>query len=62
MEKKHFKPQVAESFVAYIFENRHTSGPEKAWAEKTLSPTLAKAPERPIGAPTGVNVDEHGQA
>ena len=62
MEKKHFKPQVAESFVADIFENRHPSGPEKAWAEKTLAPTLAKAPERPIGAPTGVNVDEHGQA
>ena len=35
---------------------------EKNWAEKTLAPTLEKAPERPIGAPTGVNLDEHGHA
>ena len=35
---------------------------EKTWAEKTLAPTLEKSPERPIGAPTGVNLDEHGHA
>ena len=35
---------------------------EKDWAEKTLAPTLEKAPEKPIGAPTGINVDEHGDA
>ena len=35
---------------------------EKKWAEKTLAPTLEKSPERPIGAPTGVNLDEHGHA
>ena len=34
----------------------------KKWAEKTLAPTLEKSPERPIGAPTGVNLDEHGHA
>ena len=35
---------------------------EKQWAEKTLAPTLEKAPEKPIGAPTGTNLDEHGNA
>jgi methylmalonyl-CoA mutase, N-terminal domain len=62
MEKKPFKPQVGESPVADVFENRHPSEAEKNWAEKTLTPTIEKAPERPIGAPTGVNLDEHGNA
>src|SRR5438309_1861556 len=56
------KPQVAESPIDGVFENRHPSDAEKKWAEKTLAPTLEKAPERPIGAPTGVNRDEHGRA
>ncbi|MGA2855934.1 MAG: methylmalonyl-CoA mutase family protein [Candidatus Sulfotelmatobacter sp.] len=55
-------PQVADSPLADIFENRRPSESEKNWAEKTLAPTLEKAPERPIGAPTGVNLDERGQA
>ena len=62
MEKKASKPQVAENPVADVFENRHPSAAEKNWAEKTLAPTIEKAPERPIGSPTGINVDEHGQA
>ena len=62
MEKKQSKPQVAENPVADLFENCRSSDAEKNWAVKTLAPTLEKAPERPIGAPTGVNVDEHGQA
>src|SRR3954465_9350740 len=56
------KPQVAETPIADVFENRHPSDAEKKWAEKTLAPSLEKAPERPIGAPTGVNRDEHGHA
>jgi len=60
MEKK--KPHVAENPAADVFENRHPSDAEKNWAEETLAPTLQKAPERPIGAPSGVNVDEHGHA
>jgi methylmalonyl-CoA mutase N-terminal domain/subunit len=56
------KPRVAESPIAGVFENRHPSDAEKKWAEKILAPTLEKAPERPIGAPTGVNRDEHGHA
>ncbi|MGA8865325.1 MAG: methylmalonyl-CoA mutase family protein, partial [Candidatus Sulfotelmatobacter sp.] len=62
MHKRPLKPQVAESPIAEVFENRHPSAAEKHWAEKTLAPTLEKAPEQPIGAPTGVNLDEQGQA
>ena len=62
MEKKQSKPQVAESPVADVFENRHPSAAEKDWAENTLAPTIEKSPERPIGAPTGVNIDELGHA
>src|SRR5579863_789809 len=62
MPKKAPKPQVAESPVAEVFENRHPSEPEKEWSEKTLASTLEKNLERPIGAPTGVNLDENGHA
>jgi len=61
-EKKPTKPQVAESPVADAFENRHPTATEKQWVEKTLAPTLEKNPEQPIGASTGVNLDEHGHA
>jgi methylmalonyl-CoA mutase, N-terminal domain len=61
--KKPFsKPQVAENPNADVFDGRHPSDSEKQWAEKTLAPTLEKAPEKPIGKPTGVNIDEHGHA
>src|SRR6202163_1901021 len=53
---------VAESPIADVFEGRHPAASEKNWAEKTLAPTLHKAPENPIGAPTGTNLDEHGHA
>jgi methylmalonyl-CoA mutase N-terminal domain/subunit len=61
-EKKLPKPHVAESPIADVFENRHPSASEKNWAEKTLAPTIEKSPEQPIGASTGVNLDEHGHA
>jgi methylmalonyl-CoA mutase N-terminal domain/subunit len=54
---------LAESPVTDLFENgRRPSESEKQWAEKTLAPSLEKGPEKPIGAPTGVNADEHGHA
>ena len=54
---------VAESPVTDLFENgRHPSESEKQWAERTLAPTLEKAPENPIGAARGINLDEHGKA
>ncbi len=56
------KKSTAESPVSDVFEGRHPSESEKQWAESTLAKTLEKAPERPIGAPTGTNVDESGHA
>jgi methylmalonyl-CoA mutase N-terminal domain/subunit len=54
---------LSESPVNDLFEaGRHPSPSEKDWADKTLAPTLEKSPERPIGAATGVNVDENGSA
>src|ERR1700704_4286510 len=53
---------VVESPISDVFEGRHPAASEKDWAEKTLAPTLDKAPEKPIGAPTGTNLDEHGHA
>src|SRR5580700_10483198 len=53
---------VAESPISDVFEGRIPAASEKDWAEKTLVPTLDKAPEKPIGAPTGTNLDEHGHA
>ena len=60
-DKPH-KPNLAESPIQEVFEGRHPSASEKQWAENTLLPTLEKNPERPIGKPTGVNLDEHGHA
>jgi methylmalonyl-CoA mutase N-terminal domain/subunit len=61
LERK--KPSsVAENPIADVFEGRHPSESEKRWAETTLASTLEKAPEKPIGAPTDVNIDEHGNA
>ncbi|MBV9479363.1 MAG: methylmalonyl-CoA mutase family protein [Acidobacteria bacterium] len=56
------QPMVADSVISDVFEGRHPSDSEKQWAEKVLAPVLAKLPEKAIGAPTGVNVDERGHA
>jgi len=53
---------LAESPIAEVFEGRHPSESEKRWAENTLAKTLERSPERPIGQPSGVNLDEHGSA
>jgi methylmalonyl-CoA mutase, N-terminal domain len=53
---------VAESPTADVFQGRHPSESERLWAEKVLAPALEKSPEKPIGAPSGVNLDEHGNA
>ena len=54
--------KTADSQIAEVFENRHPSASEKLWAEKTLAPALEKAPERPIGSASGVNLDHDGNA
>ncbi len=53
---------IADHPVSEIFEGRHPSESEQQWAEKNLAPSLEKSPEKPIGAPTGVNLNENGQA
>src|SRR5260370_5010606 len=53
---------TTESPVSVVFEGRHPSQSEKRWAETTLAATLEKAPEKPIGAASGVNLDENGHA
>jgi methylmalonyl-CoA mutase N-terminal domain/subunit len=62
IKKKPEQSGVAESPIAEVFEGRQPSESEKRWAESTLAKTLERSPERPIGEPTGVNVDEHGNA
>jgi methylmalonyl-CoA mutase N-terminal domain/subunit len=53
---------VAESPISDVFDGRHPAASEKTWAETTLAPALEKSPEKPIGAATGTNLDEHGHA
>jgi methylmalonyl-CoA mutase, N-terminal domain len=53
---------VTESPITDVSENRHPSDSEKLWAAKTLLPAIEKSPEKPIGAPTGTNLDENGRA
>jgi methylmalonyl-CoA mutase, N-terminal domain len=60
--KKKDPSGLAESPIADVFEGRHPSDSEKRWAETTLAKTLEKSPEKPIGAPTGINLDESGHA
>jgi methylmalonyl-CoA mutase N-terminal domain/subunit len=51
-----------DAVQADLTENRHPSAAERRWAEQTLAPALAKNPEHPIGAATGINRDEAGNA
>jgi methylmalonyl-CoA mutase N-terminal domain/subunit len=51
-----------DPLIADLTADRHPSPEELRWAHQALEPALAKSPERPIGAPTGVNRDEAGAA
>ncbi len=42
--------------------SRHVSAAERLWIDATLTPALAKSPERPIGADTGTNRNPDGTA
>src|SRR4051795_12569358 len=53
---------IADSAINDVVEGRHPSTSEQQWAERTLAPLLEKSPEKPIGAPTGTNLDEQGNA
>ncbi len=41
---------------------REPSAAERDWEQKVLEPALAKSPERPIGARSGINLDAEGKA
>jgi methylmalonyl-CoA mutase, N-terminal domain len=60
--KANLRKAVVESPISDVFEDRDPDTSEKEWAEKTLAPTLSRTPEKPIGAVTGINLDEHGRA
>ena len=62
MSEKPSKSQVSDNLMADLTDDPHPLPDEKKWAEKTLEPTLAKAPEKPIGAAAGVNLDSDGNA
>ena len=51
-----------DALHADLTAGRHPSAAELRWARQTLAPALAKSPEQPVGAPTGVNRDEAGNA
>jgi methylmalonyl-CoA mutase N-terminal domain/subunit len=54
--------QIRDSLLADLTADRRPSPEELRWAEKTLRPALAKSPEQPVGASTGVNRDKTGEA
>jgi methylmalonyl-CoA mutase N-terminal domain/subunit len=54
--------QAGDSVLKELTANRHPSPEELRWATETLQPAIDKAPEQPIGAPTGVNRDGSGHA
>src|SRR5215467_6492325 len=61
-DKNRRTSDLAEPPVADVFEGRKPVPSEKEWAEKTLAPALEKNPEKPIGAPSGVNLNDAGNA
>ena len=55
---KQLKQRASDEVCA----GRNPSESEQQWTEKTLDPLLEKSPEKPIGAPTGTNLDKNGNA
>jgi len=53
---------VSPTPTAELSADRQPAESEKRWSERTLLPALEKSPEKPIGAPTGVNRDKHSRA
>ena len=54
--------KAAVSPAEEVRQGRHPSEAEIHWAETTLAEALARQPEKPIGAPTGSNLDDDGSA
>ncbi|HEX6771727.1 MAG TPA: methylmalonyl-CoA mutase family protein [Acidobacteriaceae bacterium] len=53
---------MPEQAIAAPSGKREPSSAEREWSERVLTPALEKSPERPIGSPTGVNLDAQGNA
>jgi methylmalonyl-CoA mutase N-terminal domain/subunit len=62
VDKRKNLSAVDENPIAEMFHDRRPSPSERHWGETTLTKTLEKSPEKPLGAATGVNVEENGQA
>jgi methylmalonyl-CoA mutase, N-terminal domain len=60
--RKADQDDAGDPLIADVFEGRHPSESEIAWAHTHLAPALEKAPERPIGAASGINQNSKGQA
>jgi methylmalonyl-CoA mutase N-terminal domain/subunit len=58
MGKQHIPAR--DAVLSDLTEGRRPSAEERRWAEETLVPALEKNPERPVGAPGGLNLDEAG--
>jgi methylmalonyl-CoA mutase N-terminal domain/subunit len=54
--------QLRDSLLTDLTADRRPSPEELRWAEETLKPALERAPEHPIGAATGINRDDSGNA
>ena len=61
-EREKTEKSVVAKAVEEVKAGRHPGEAELRWAEGTLTKALARSPEQPIGAASGVNVDEDGQA
>jgi methylmalonyl-CoA mutase N-terminal domain/subunit len=61
-EREKEAKSAAAKAVEEVKAGRHPGEAELLWAEGTLSKALGRSPEQPIGAATGVNVDEDGQS
>ena len=53
---------MSDHAIAAPPSRRDPSAAERDWTRDVLEPALAKSPERPIGARSGINVDPEGNA
>jgi methylmalonyl-CoA mutase, N-terminal domain len=61
-DRKPPKPPVSGQPLADLAEGSGPFPRQEQWTEKVLAPTLATSPEKPIGASSGANLDQQGQA
>ncbi len=60
-EEKLRKPITGTAVAGDAVHGERTAA-AREWEQRTLSPALAHAPEKPLGAATGINRDEEGRA